>query len=140
MKYYLWSLNLKLTIDLALHCPQRFSNLGYFLKFCFIVLLYKCSFSNFPYTYQWLCHYICNSGFSMGLYSQGGGELGEEQPELRDMEAVSLGSWTLLHARVHARVQHSTRYFPADGSTNPDVFQPKTLCIRRGIIPQNFSS
>ena len=54
----------------------------------------------------------------MGLYSRGGGELGEEEPELRDMEAVSLGSWTLLHARV----QHSTRYFPADGSTNPDVF------------------
>ena len=38
------------------------------------------------------------------------------------MEAVSLGSWTLLHARVHVRVQHSTRYFPADGSTNLDVF------------------
>ena len=58
----------------------------------------------------------------MGLYSRGGGELGEEEPELRDMEAVSLGSWTLQHARVHARVQHSTRYFPTDGSTNSDVF------------------
>ena len=31
-------------------------------------------------------------------------------------------------------------YFPANGSTNPDVFQPKTFCIPRGIIPQNFSS
>ena len=33
-----------------------------------------------------------------------------------------------------------TCYFPADGSTNPDVFQPKTFPIPRGIIPQNFSS
>ena len=31
-------------------------------------------------------------------------------------------------------------HFPANGSTNPDVFQPKTFCIPRGIIPQNFSS
>ena len=31
-------------------------------------------------------------------------------------------------------------YFPANGQTNPDVFQPKTFCIPRGIIPQNFSS
>ena len=33
-----------------------------------------------------------------------------------------------------------TRYFPANGSTNPDVFQPKTFLISRGIIPQNFRS
>ena len=33
-----------------------------------------------------------------------------------------------------------TCYFPANGSTNPDVFQPKTFPIPRGIIPQNFSS
>ena len=31
-------------------------------------------------------------------------------------------------------------YFPANGSKNPDVFWPKTFCIPRGIIPQNFSS
>ena len=30
--------------------------------------------------------------------------------------------------------------FPANGSTNPDVFLPKTFSIPRGIIPQNFSS
>ena len=30
-------------------------------------------------------------------------------------------------------------YFPANGLTNPDVFYPKTFCIPRGIIPQNFS-
>ena len=35
---------------------------------------------------------------------------------------------------------HYTRYFPANGLTNPDVFQPKTFSIPRGIIPQNFSS
>ena len=29
-------------------------------------------------------------------------------------------------------------YFPANGSTNPDVFRPTTF--PRGIIPQNFSS
>ena len=33
-----------------------------------------------------------------------------------------------------------TRYFRANGSTNQDVFQPKTFLIPRGIIPQNFSS
>ena len=32
-----------------------------------------------------------------------------------------------------------TCYFPANGSTNPDVFYPKTFPIPRGIIPQNFS-
>ena len=32
-------------------------------------------------------------------------------------------------------VRHS-----ANGSTNPEVFQPKTFLIPRGIIPQNFSS
>ena len=31
-------------------------------------------------------------------------------------------------------------YLPAHGSTNPDVFKPKTFSIPRGIIPQNFSS
>ena len=35
---------------------------------------------------------------------------------------------------------HYTRYFPANGSTNPDVFQPKTFSIPKGIIPQNFRS
>ena len=29
-------------------------------------------------------------------------------------------------------------YFSANGSTNPDVFEPKTFSIPRGIIPQNF--
>ena len=33
-----------------------------------------------------------------------------------------------------------TCYFPANGQTNPDVFEPKTFPIPRGIIPQNFSS
>ena len=28
----------------------------------------------------------------------------------------------------------------ANGSTNPDVFYPKTFSIPRGIIPQNFRS
>ena len=31
-------------------------------------------------------------------------------------------------------------YFPADGSTNPDVFQPKTFSLPREIVPQNVSS
>ena len=31
-------------------------------------------------------------------------------------------------------------YIPANGSTNPNVFQPKTFPIPSGIIPQNFSS
>ena len=31
-------------------------------------------------------------------------------------------------------------YFPANGSTNLDVFYPKTICTPRGIISQNFSS
>merc|ERR1711876_48576 len=33
-----------------------------------------------------------------------------------------------------------TYYFPANSSTNPDVFSLKTFPIPRGIIPQNFSS
>ena len=31
-------------------------------------------------------------------------------------------------------------YFPVNSLMNPDVFLPKTFCIPRGIIPQNFSS
>ena len=38
-----------------------------------------------------------------------------------------------------AKVHHYTRYFPANGLTNPDVFKSKTFSIPRGIIPQNFS-
>ena len=30
-------------------------------------------------------------------------------------------------------------YFPANGLMNLDVFQPKTFCIPRGILPQNLS-
>ena len=41
---------------------------------------------------------------------------------------------------LNARVQHCTRYFLANGLTNPDIFQPKTFLILREIIPQNFSS
>ena len=33
-----------------------------------------------------------------------------------------------------------TCYFPANRSTNPDEFQPKTFLIPRGIIPQNSMS
>ena len=33
-----------------------------------------------------------------------------------------------------------TYYFPANGSTNPDIFQPKTFPMPRGIIPHNFRS
>ena len=40
---------------------------------------------------------------------------------------------------LKARVQHCTRYFLANGLTNPDIFQPKTFLILREIIPQNFS-
>ena len=29
-------------------------------------------------------------------------------------------------------------YLPAHGSTNPDVFKPKTFSIPRGIISKNF--
>ena len=33
-----------------------------------------------------------------------------------------------------------TCYFPANDSTNPDFFYPKTFPIPRGISPKNFSS
>ena len=36
-----------------------------------------------------------------------------------------------------SRVLSLLFYFPANGLTNPDVFQPKTICIPRGIIPKN---
>ena len=45
-----------------------------------------------------------------------------------------------LTARVASIHAHYTRYFPANVSTNPDVLQPKTFSIPRGIIPQNISS
>ena len=33
-----------------------------------------------------------------------------------------------------------TRYLPANGATNSDIFYPKTFLFPRGIIPKNFSS
>ena len=40
-------------------------------------------------------------------------------------------------SRVHALVFF---YFPADCLPDLDVFYPKTFCIQRGIIPENFRS
>ena len=45
---------------------------------------------------------------------------------------------------VEGQRAHWTRsiffYFPANGSTNPDVFYLKTICSPRGIKSQNFCS
>ena len=51
------------------------------------------------------------------------------------------GSWSgvLVHAKGGLNTLYFFLFF-ADGSTNTDVFQPKTFCIPRGVIPQNFSS
>ena len=42
--------------------------------------------------------------------------------------------------KINRQGRQYTCYFPANGSTNLDIFQPKFFLISRGIIPQNFSS
>ena len=62
---------------------------------------------------QWLCHYPCS------VYSFI--DSNKVPPLCTDVHLLS------------ARVQHCTRYFPANGLTNPDIFQPKNV-----LIPKSF--
>ena len=90
-----------------------------------------CSARKLFYKYQWLRHYTC-SGFCMTSYHL----LISPTP---DNLPITLKIHTGENQIDHQGCQY-TCYFPANGSTNPDVFQPKTFSIPRGIIPQNFSS
>ena len=80
-------------------------------------------------TYQWLCHYTC-SGFCKTSY-----HLLISPPPTNLPNTIDRQDCQYTCYFPH----HYTRDFPANGSTNPDVFQPKTFSIPRGIIPQNFS-
>ena len=83
--------------------------------------------------YQWLRHYTC-SGFCKTSYHL-----------LISPTPTTLPNTLKIHTgenkidRQSRMWRQYTCYFPANGSTNPDVFQPKTFPIPRGIIPQNFS-
>ena len=86
-------------------------------------------FRNF--LYQWLHHYTC-SGFCKTSYHL-----------LISPLPTNLPNTLKIHTgenRIDRQGRQYTCYFPDNGSTNPDVFQPKTFLIPRGIIPQNFSS
>ena len=81
--------------------------------------------------YQWLRHYTC-SGFFKTSY-----HLLISQPP------TNLPNTLKIHTgenKIDRQGRQYTCYFPANGSTNPDVFQPKTFSIPMGIIPQNFRS
>ena len=82
------------------------------------------------YGYQWLCHYTC-SGFCKTSY-----HLLISPPPTNLPNTIDRQDRQYTCYFPH----HYTRYFPASGSMNPDVFQLKTFSIPRGIIPQNFSS
>ena len=100
------------------------------------------------YGYQWLCHYTC-SGFCKTSY-----HLLISPPPTNLPNSLPSPYHSISHAPQQQRVtlerngidrqskmwRQYTCYFPANGSMNPDVFQPKTFCIPRGIIPQNFRS
>ena len=79
---------------------------------------------------QWLCHYTC-SGFCK-----------TSSHLLISPPPTNLPNTWKIHTgenKIDCQGRQCTCYFPANGSTNPDVFQPKTFSIPRGIIPQNFS-
>ena len=83
---------------------------------------------------QWLRHYTC-CGFCKISYHL-----------LISPPPTNLPNTFNIHTREN-KIDRQSRiwcqykfYFPANGSTNTDVFQPKSFQILRGIIPQNFSS
>ena len=93
--------------------------------------LYELQVFCYYYVYQWLRHYTC-SGFCKTSYHL-----------LISPPPTNLPNTLKIHTgenKIDRQGRQYTCYIPANGSTNPDVFQPKTFSIPRGIIPQNFSS
>ena len=84
--------------------------------------------------YQWLRHYTC-SGFCKTSYL-----LLISSPPTNLLNTLKIHSGENKIDRQSRKQRQYTCYFPANGSTNPDVFQPKTFPIPRRIIPQNFRS
>ena len=84
-------------------------------------------------TYQWLCHYTC-SGFCKTSY-----HLLISPPPTNLPNTLKIHTGENKIDRQSQMWRQYTCYIPANGSTNPDVFQPKTFPIPREIIPQNFS-
>ena len=84
--------------------------------------------------YQWLRHYTC-SDFCKTSY-----HLLISPPPTYLPNTLKIHTGENKIDRQSRMWRQYTCYFPANGSTNPDVFQPKTFPIPRGIIPQNFSS
>ena len=79
---------------------------------------------------QWLRHYTC-SGFCKTTYHL-----------LISPPPTNLPNTLKIHTgenKIDRQGRQYACYFPANGSTYPDVFQPKTFLIPRGIIPQNYS-
>ena len=85
-------------------------------------------------TYQWLRHNTC-SGFCKTNY-----HLLISPPHTNLPNTLKIHTGENKIDRQSRMWSQYTCYFPANGSTNPDVFQPKTFPILRGIIPQNFRS
>ena len=83
---------------------------------------------------QWLRHYTC-TGFCKTSY-----HLLVSPPPTNIPNTLKVHTGENNIDRQCRMWRQYTCYFPANGSTNPDVFQPKTFCIPGGIIPQNFSS
>ena len=83
---------------------------------------------------QWLRHYTC-SGFCKTSY-----HLLVSPPPTNLPNTLKVHTGENNIDRQSRMWRQYTCYFPANGSTNPDVFQPKTFPIPRGIIPQNFIS
>ena len=82
--------------------------------------------------YQWLRHYTC-SGFCKTSY-----HLLISPPPTNLPNTLKIYTEEKKIDRQSQMWRQYTCYFLANGSTNPDVFQPKTFPIPRGIFPQNF--
>ena len=89
--------------------------------------LYELQVFCYYYVYQWLRHYTC-SGFCKTSYHL-----------LISPPPTNLPNTLKIHTGEN-KIDRYTRYFPTNGSTNPECFQLKTFSIPRGIISQNFSS
>ena len=80
------------------------------------------------YIYQWLRHYTC-SGFCNTSY-----HLLISPPPTHLLNTLKIHTGENKIERQSRMWRQYTCSFPANGSTNPDVFQPKTFPIPRRII------
>ena len=125
---------MNLFIAKTIDVPFRLHEIGNRMVPIKYSLLQNYQYQQFYKYYQWLHHYTC-SGFCKTSY-----HLLISPPLTNLLNTLKIHIGENRINRQSRMWRQCTCYFPANGLTNLDVFQPKTFPIPWGIIPQNFSS